>query len=126
MEKRSKMEINKIFEHPLEQRCYLFASDVRVLCRKINHDIINTQDLRQLVRSSGSVCANYIEANEKLGEADLRHRIKVARKEAKESVLWLSLLYISENSSLEIERQRLIKEAIELKAILSSILNKLK
>ena len=120
------MEIKKIFEHPLEQRCFVFARDVRTLCRKINQDIVNAQDIRQLVRSSGSVGANYIEANEKLGEGDLKHRLKIARKEAKESILWLSLLYIAENSTLETERQRLIKEANELKSILSAILNKLK
>ena len=120
------MEIKKIFEHPLEQRCFVFASDVRVFCRKISQDIVNAQDIKQLVRSSGSVGANYIEANEKLGEGDLRHRIKIARKEAKESILWLGLLFIADNSPLEAERQRLIKEANELKAILSAILNKLK
>ena len=120
------MEINKIFEHPLEQRCFAFASDVRVFCRKVSQDIINMQDIRQLVKSSGSVCANYIEANEKLGEGDLKYRIKVARKEAKETILWLGLIYISENKVLEDERQRLIQEVFELKAILSSILNKLK
>lgn len=120
------METKKIFEHPLEQRCFTFASDVRIFCRQVNQDIIHMQDIRQLVRSSGSVCANYIEANEKLGEGDLRHRIKIARIEAKESILWLGLLNISNNYPLEVESQRLIKESIELKAILSAILNKLK
>ncbi|MCU0404546.1 MAG: four helix bundle protein [Chitinophagaceae bacterium] len=124
--KNIEMENNKIFEHPLEQRCFDFASDVRIFCRKINQDIINVQDIRQLVKSSGSICANYIEANEKLGEGDLRFRIKVARKEAKETILWLGLIHIQENNEIENERQRLIKEASELKAILSSILNKLK
>ncbi len=81
------METNKVFDHPLEQRCYEFAKDVRNFCRAISQDTINTQDIRQLVRSSGSIVANYIEANEKLGATDLRHKIKIARKEAKESIL---------------------------------------
>lgn len=120
------MELNKIFEHPLEQRCFDFALDVRLFCRKVSQDIINLQDIRQLVKSSGSICANYIEANEKLGEGDLKYRIKIARKEAKETILWLGLIHIPENNVLKEERDRLIKEVIELKAILSSILNKLK
>jgi four helix bundle protein len=120
------MERKMIFEHPLEQRCFQFALDVRIFCRKVSQDTINIQDIRQGVRSSGSIGANYIEANEKLGEGDLRHRIKIARKEAKETILWLGLLYISENNALEADRHGLVKEAFELKAILSSILNKLK
>jgi four helix bundle protein len=120
------MDINRLFDHPLEQRCYDFAKDVRLFCRSLEPDFINTQDIRQLVRASGSVGANYIEANEKLGEADLRHRIKIARKEAKECILWLGLLHIVNNHHQEKNRQNLIKEAFELKAILSTILNKLK
>lgn len=84
--KNIEMDLKKIFEHPLEQRCFLFASDVRSLCRNSNQDIVNVPDIRQLVRSSGSVAANYIEANEKLGDGDLKFRIKIARKEAKESI----------------------------------------
>jgi len=115
-----------LFEHPLEQRCYDFAKDIRIFCRSLEPDIINIQDIRQLVRASGSVGANYIEANEKLGNADLKHRIKIARKEAKECILWLGLIHIANNQGQEERRQRLINEAIELKAILSAILNKLK
>ena len=45
----------------------------------------NVEDGKQLIRSSGSVGANYIEANEKLGDKDFVFRLKIARKEAKES-----------------------------------------
>ena len=53
-----------MFEHPLEERCYEFGKRVRRFCRKLKLDVINVQDVRQIVRSSGSVGANYIEANE--------------------------------------------------------------
>lgn len=114
-----------LFEHPLEQRCHDFAKRVRVFCRKVEWDIVNQPDIRQLVRASGSIGANYIEANEKLGEGDLRHRIKIARKEAKESIHWLGLIHTKENVVLHKERVDLIDEAFQLKKILSSILKNL-
>ncbi|MEP1487250.1 MAG: four helix bundle protein [Algibacter sp.] len=83
------------------------------------------EDCKQLVRSSGSVGANYIEGNEKLGDKNLKYRIKISRKEAKESEYWLNLLKdLNENESERI--QGLIKEANEIRRILSAIINKLK
>ncbi len=69
----------------LEERTYLFARDCRLYIQKLPKTISNIEDGKQLVRSSGSVGANYIEANEKLGDKDLTFRLKIARKEAKES-----------------------------------------
>lgn len=110
----------------LEERTYRFANDVRVFCRKLTWDVINLEDIKQVVRSSGSVGANYIEANENLGAADLRMRIRISRKEAKESIRWLRLLHIeSKKAELEPERTRLIDEADQLRKIFSAILIKL-
>ena len=75
-----------------------------------------------MVRSSGSVGANYIEANEALSKKDFIMRIKIARKEAKESVYWLKIIDVSD--SLEVKRSPLEREAIELTKILSAILLK--
>jgi four helix bundle protein len=110
----------------LEERTFLFANDVRIFCRKLTWDVINVEDIKQVVRSSGSVGANYIEANENLGPADLRMRIKISRKEAKESIRWLRLLHI-DPKKLELEeiRARLINEADQLRKIFSAILIKL-
>jgi len=116
---------NPLFEDPLEQRCHDFAKNVRLFCRKVEWDLVNQADIRQLVRSSGSVGANYIEANEKLGEGDLRHRIKIARKEAKESIHWLDLLNTGNNEELNRARMALIDECFQLKKILSAILKNL-
>ncbi|WP_244307403.1 four helix bundle protein [Flavobacterium fluviatile] len=74
----------------------------------------NIEDGKQLIRSSGSIGANYIEANEKLGDKDLIFRLKIARKEAKESKFWLQLLNdlnpdqktLSESFLFEIEELR--------------------
>ena len=103
----------------------MFARDCRFLVRDLKNTISNIEDGKQLVKSSGSVGANYIEANEKLGDKDLKFRLKISRKEAKESEYWLKLL--KELNEKENERIFvLINEANEQKRILSAIINKLK
>jgi four helix bundle protein len=69
------------------------------------------------------VGANYIEANEALGKKDFLMRIKICRKEAKESGYWLRLLEVS-NIDLQQEQEMLLKESTELTKIFSSILTK--
>ncbi|HCE43746.1 MAG TPA: four helix bundle protein [Lentisphaeria bacterium] len=99
-------------KYDLEERTFEFARDVRVFVRKLKKDIPNIEDSKQLVRASGSVGANYIEANEALSKKDFIMRIKICRKEAKESVFWLKLISAEDDSSLEKERQRLLQEGI--------------
>ena len=84
----------------------------------------NFEDGKQLIRSSGSVGANYIEANESLGDKDFLLRIKISRKEAKECKYWLRLLDLQSKSDLEVERAALLQEADELARIFGSILRK--
>ncbi len=117
------MSDNKTFN--LETRTFEFARDCRFLVKDLKKSISNIEDCKQLVRSSGSVGANYIEGNEKLGPKDLKFRIKISRKEAKESEYWLKLLKeLNQNESERIEK--LIIEAGEIRKILSTIINKLK
>ncbi|MDD3498121.1 MAG: four helix bundle protein [Candidatus Moranbacteria bacterium] len=84
----------------LEDRTFKFAKNVRVFVKKIPKSISNFEDGKQLVRSSGSVGANYIEANESLGKKDFLMRIKISRKEAKESRFWLNLIDIGNEKEL--------------------------
>lgn len=83
------------------------------------------EDGKQLIRSSGSVGANYIEANESLGDKDLVYRFRIARKEAKESAYWLRIINTGQDDAAEKERRRLHAEASELIKILSAIINKI-
>ena len=109
----------------LEERTFEFARDCRLFVSKLNKTISNIEDAKQLVRSSGSVGANYIEANEKLGDKDFKFRLKISRKEAKESRYWLRLL--KETNSKDKENiDSLLNEADELRKILSAIINKSK
>ena len=78
-----------------------------------------------MIRSSGSVAANYIEANEAVSRKDFVLRVKIARKEAKESRLWLRLFEVGDTSSPG-EQQALMAEAAELCKIFGAILEKAK
>ena len=109
-------------QYDLEERTRNFAKSVRLFVKKIPRTISNIEDAKQVVRSSGSVGANYIEANEALSKKDFFFRIKICRKEAKESRYWLSLFDISsELLILEEERDWLVGEATELMMIFGSI-----
>ena len=117
-------EITKSKHYDLEERTAKFAERVRDFVKKLPRTPANIEYGKQLIRSSGSQAANYIEANEALGKKDFSHRIRIARKETKESCLWLRLCEAGDDHPLEQERQALMQEAIELRKILSAILEK--
>lgn len=110
-------------QYDLEDRCLNFAKHTRLFVSKLPKTIANTEDGRQVLRSSGSVGANYIEANESLSKKDFRMRIKISKKEAKETRYWLELLDVKQEQ-LEDERRKLLQEATELMMIFGSILKK--
>jgi four helix bundle protein len=110
--------------YDLEDRTLLFAKTVRAFVKRLPRTICNIEDVKQLVKSSGSVGANYIEANEAMSKKDFRLRIKISRKESKESRYWLRLIETGNEARLEDERQKLIQESTELMNIFGAILRK--
>lgn len=110
--------------YDLEERTQKFASDCRNFIKSLPRTISNIEDGKQLARSSGSVAANYIEANESLSRKDYYHRVKICRKEAKESKLWLTICDTENQLELKKFRKELINEAIELTRIFGSIVEK--
>ncbi len=110
--------------YDLEERTYEFARDVRKFLKQVPRSVCSIEDGSQLVRSSGSVAANYIEANDSLGRKDFLLHIKISRKEAKESRLWLRLIEPGDNEKLVAESARLIRESQELMNIFGSILQR--
>jgi hydrogenase/urease accessory protein HupE len=52
--------------YDLDERTLQFARDVRAFIKMLPRTVANDEDTRQLVRASGSVGANYIEANDSL------------------------------------------------------------
>jgi four helix bundle protein len=111
-------------ERDLVGRTFRFAQAVRGFVNRLPRSISNYEDIRQLVRSSGSVAANYLEAQEGLSRKDFFYRIKVCRKESRESGLWLRLVDLGNDSNLASDRTRLVAEADELKLIFASIAGK--
>jgi len=117
-------EIQNTKRFDLENRTFEFAKHVASYTSKLPRNISNLGYGKQAVNASGSVGANYIEANEALGKKDFIMRIKISRKEAKESAYWLRLIYETNGERFREEGQRLFNEASELKKIFSSILVK--
>ena len=108
--------------YDLEQRTFQFAKESRTFVRQLPRTITNVEDVKQLVRASGSIGANYIEANECIGKKDFVMKIKTCRREAKESAYWLRLLDCSDNC--EQQRRELASEALELMKIFGSIVRR--
>ncbi len=109
----------------LVARTERFAVAVRGWARRLPRTLSNTQDVKQLIRSSGSVAANQIEADNALGEQDRLMRFRICRKEARESGLWLRLIDTGVDTALNSERASLDDEALQLVRIYSTIIIRL-
>ena len=112
--------------YDLEEKTFQFAKAVRLFVKTLPKTVANIEDSKQLVKASGSVGANYREANESLSKKDFLMRMKISRKEVKESAYWLRLIHETNNLKNANDAQKLIQEANELKKIFSSILEKSK
>ena len=116
------IEIHNLKIYNLEDRTLFFAKKVRAFIRKLPRTEGNIEDGRQLIRASGSVGSNYVEANEALGKKDFLMRIRICRKEAKESRYWLRLVDTANDLGHKNEQSDLEREATELMNIFGSIL----
>ena len=110
-------------EYDLEERTLAFAKRAVKFCRALPKSMIDAEIGKQLMRSCSSVGANYIEANESLGKKDFLMRIRICRKEAKESGYWLRLVEPA-SPDLRTEQQWLLQESTELMRIFGSIVTK--
>ena len=108
----------------LEDRTFEFAQSVRAFVKQLPRTVSNTEDVRQLGRASGSVAANWIEADEALSKKDFLMRVKICRKESKESRLFLRLVDAGLSKNNLSARETLASEARKLTLIFSSIISK--
>ena len=111
-------------QYGLEERTYQFAKQVRSFIKRIPKTIATIEDGKQVIRSSGSVAANYIESVEAISEKDKQYRIRICRKESKEGRLWLRLIDVGSQTELINERKILVQEAYELACIFGSMVYK--
>ena len=109
----------------LIERTEKFADDVRKWVRVLPRTVSNAEDVKQVVRSSGSVAANQIEADNALGDQDRLMKFRICRKEARESGLWIRLLDAGPVDEANQEQIRLNDESAQLVKIYSTIINRL-
>ncbi len=105
------------------ERLYSFGRRCRELTEKLSKTIANLEYSSQLIRASGSVGSNYIEALEAMGKKDFIYRLKVSRKETRESVHWLRLIFDANSNlerNVEEEIKNLIGEGQEIMKIFTS------
>ena len=110
-------EVKNSKQYDLEDRTLKFAKEVFKFVSALPKTVASIEIAKQLMRSAGSIGANYIEANESLSRKDFILRIKICRKEAKETRYWLNILE---------ENGKLTQEALELMKIFGAILEKSK
>jgi four helix bundle protein len=108
--------------YDLEDRTFEFARASRAFVKRLPRTIANIEDAKQFIRASGSIGANYVEANESIGKKDFVMKVKTCRREAKESGYWLGLLDC--NGELDSARAKLLAEARELMKIFGAIVRK--
>ena len=110
--------------YDLEERTFQFALSVRLFFKHQKWDPVSWSDVTQVLRSSGSVAANFVEANESISLDDNLYRLRLCRKEAKESSLWFRL--IAETNPTNSEQtetfRQLTQESSELVKILHTII----
>jgi four helix bundle protein len=107
-------------QYDLEERTLRFAKEVIAFVHSLPTTISNIEIAKQLVRAAGSVGANYIEANESLGRKDFLMKVRISRRESKESRYWLQLAACA--GATEAIRQKLVQESTELMKIFGAIL----
>jgi four helix bundle protein len=117
-------QVNDKRPYDLEERTALYAERVRNFCLKLPKNVVNNEYVTQLVRAGSSPGANYIEANECIGDKDFNMKIKTCRRESKESSYWLRLIITDGSEEMENERKALCQEAKEFVLIFNSILKK--
>lgn len=110
-------------KYDLEERIFKFALAIRACISSSKWTREQWTDIDQVLRSSGSIAANYIEANNAVSKPDFILRIRIAKKEASESMLWLRLLEAtSQDDSIKTALHSLFQEADELTRIIATIL----
>ena len=110
--------------YDLAERTAVFAEKVVCFARKLPMDPVTNPLISQVVRSAGSVGANYCEADDAVSKKEFRQKIGTCRKEAKETKYWIRLI-VSAVPSIREEARTLWQEAKELHLIFCAIHRKL-
>ncbi len=112
-------------QYDLEDRTLDYSKRIIHLVKTLPRNTINFNLTDQVIRSGMSMGANYREANETETKKDFLFRIRICRKEGKETIYWLNLI-IEANPEFNARIQPLLQETIELVKIFAAILEKSK
>ncbi len=107
-------------QYDLEERCAVFGEQTIRFCKKIKSNDIVRPLINQLVRSSTSVGANYMEANQASSKKDFRNKIRICQKEANESKHWFRMIAVAEEVNKN-ECRKYWDEAHQLTLIFAKI-----
>ena len=103
----------------LQQRTKKFHVRIIKLCESLPKNAAGWETAKQLIRSAGSVGANYRAACRGKSNVDFIYKIEVVLEEADESLYWLEVVEDAELSKGN-ELDNLIKEANELVSIFNA------
>lgn len=111
--------------YDLEERTLFFGKRIIHLSKALPQNIINTTLVHQVMRSGTSMGANYREANETETKRDFQFRMRICRKEGKETYYWLELI-VEANPEFKERIKPLLQETQELIKIFAAIIEKSK
>ena len=120
-----KTQNSKIKIYDLEERTLNFSRRIIHLVNGLPKNSVNFALRDQVLRSGTSVGSNYREANETETKKDFLFRMRICRKEAKETVYWIQLI-IDANQELKDRISPLYEEANELVKIIATIIENYK
>ena len=118
-------KMSKSKKYDLEERTAKFGENIIKFAKKIPKNEITRSLITQLVKAGTSVGANYCEADDAESGKDFKHKIGIAKKEARETKHWLRMIAVT-CPELKEEARKLWQEAKELHLIFNSITQKIK
>lgn len=107
-------------QYDLEERTAKFGESIIEFVKSLDQNNINYSLVNQIIRSSTSIGANYMEANQASSKRDFRNKIHICRKESNETKHWLRMI-AKANLNKVIQCRHLWKEAHELTLIFAKI-----
>lgn len=108
-------------KHEIHERIYKFVLRVLSAVRQLPRTPENNVLIKQLVRSAGSIGANSSEADGAESKKEFIQQFTIAKKEAKETLYWLSLLF-DHNSIPKKRTDELLDESQQIISIISKII----
>lgn len=113
------------FKKEFQKRLYTFILRLLVFIKTVPKNSVSDVITKQLIRSSTSILANFIEARASSSKKEFTNFFQYSLKSANESLLWLNLLQDTDNGDKK-EIQWLFGESTEIAKIFASSILSLK